>query len=69
VPAHPSIDPLLGFLEADKTMLPNALLFETPKKPFNQPILLWGVRANKILSQSIVSTGLSKAAANIFPST
>ncbi|GJL61322.1 MAG: hypothetical protein NPIRA03_41790 [Nitrospirales bacterium] len=63
VPSNPSIDPLLGFLEATQLMLPDALLLETSKKPFNEPILLRRVRGNTLLTQAIVSTGLSKAAA------
>jgi hypothetical protein len=63
VPAHPCMNSLPGFLEAAKSRLPDALLFETPKEPFNEPILLRRVRGNKLLRQTIISTGLAKAAA------
>ena len=41
-------------------VLPDALFFETPKKPFNHPILFRRIGRDELLLQPIVSTGLAK---------
>lgn len=60
IPSHPGIDPLRGFFETAKLVLPHARFFETAKEAFNQPVLLRGIRRNKFLRQAVVATGSSK---------
>ena len=49
-----------GFFETAKLVLSHALFFETAKEAFNQPVLLRGIRRNKVLRQAVDATGSSK---------
>ena len=42
-------------------MLPDTVVFQTPKEPFDQPILFRSLRHHKFLLQPIIATGLSEA--------
>ena len=61
VPPQPVPNDPPRLLERLKPMLPDTFLFETPKEPFNDPILFRRIRRDELLLQPIVSTGLSKS--------
>jgi hypothetical protein len=60
VPLDPLSNDSLRLLKRLKGLLPDTLFFETPKEPFNDPVLLWGAGCNESLLQPIVATGLPK---------
>ena len=61
VPPQPVPNDPPRLLERLKPMLSDTFLFETPKEPFNDPILFRRIRRDELLLQPIVSTGLSKS--------
>ena len=63
VPGEPTPEALLGLSKIRKLMLPDALLFETPKEALNHAILLRRVRRDEFLRQPVVATGSAEAAA------
>jgi hypothetical protein len=60
VPLDPVPNDLPRLLKRLERVLPDTLLFQTPKEPFDQPILLRRIGRNELLLQPIVSTGLPK---------
>lgn len=60
VPVDPVADNAPCVLEGLKRMLPDALFFETPKKPLDDAVLFRGIGCNEFLLQSIIAAGLSK---------
>ena len=54
-------DPSFG--EAAEVMQPDALLLETPKEALDEAILLWRLRCNELLTQTVIATRGAKAPA------
>ena len=63
VPLEPATNAPPRLFKRLECVLPDALFFQTPKEPFTDLILLWRVRRDELLLQSIVSTGLPKSMA------
>ena len=60
VPVHPVPNDPPRLLKRLERVLPDALFFQTPKEPLNQPILFRRIGRNELLLQPIVSTSLAK---------
>lgn len=60
VPVNPVPNDPPRLLERLELMLPHALLFETAKEPFDDAVLLRGIRRDELLLQAIIPTGLPK---------
>src|SRR5438105_12295680 len=61
VPVDPVPNDPPRLLERLKLVLPDTLFFETPKEPFDDPVLLRRVRGDELLRQPIVSAGLAES--------
>ena len=57
VPVHPVLDGASCVLERVKLMLPRTFLFEAPKEPVDEAVLLGRVGRDELLVQPIVPTG------------
>lgn len=60
VPVHPVPNDPPRLFEGLELMLPDTLLLETAKEPFNQPVLLRGIGRDEFLRQPIVPAGSSE---------
>jgi hypothetical protein len=49
IPMQPATDGSIGLREVAEIVLPSALFFQATEEPFNQAILLWGIRGNELL--------------------
>ena len=56
IPVDPVPNDPPRLLKGLERVLPDALLFQTPKKPFDHPVLLRRVRRDELLLQAIVAT-------------
>jgi hypothetical protein len=61
VPLYPIPNDPPCLLKCLKDVLPDTLFFETPKEPFDDPILFRRIRRDELLCQPIIPTGLPKA--------
>jgi len=61
VPLDPVPNDPPRLLKALERVLPDTLLFQAPKKPFDHAILLRRIRRDELLLQAIVPTGLPKS--------
>jgi len=61
VPLHPRLNDASRRLKGLERVLPDTLLFQAPKKPFDHSILLRRIRRDELLLPAIVTTGLSRA--------
>lgn len=61
VPPQPVSNDPPRLLKRLERVLPDTFLFETPKEPFDNPILFRRVRRDELLLQPIVPTGLSQS--------
>jgi len=62
VPLHPVTNDPPRLVERREDMLPDALLFETPKEPLDDPVLFRRIRRDEFLLQAVVPTGLPESA-------
>ncbi len=62
VPVDPVSNDPPRLLKRLERVLPDALVFQTPKESLNHPILRGRIRRDELLLQPIVSTGLAKPA-------
>ena len=62
IPVDPVPNDPPRLLKRLERVLPDTLVFQTPKEPLNHPILLGRIRRDELLLQPIVSTGLAKPA-------
>ena len=62
VPLHPLSNNPPRLVERWEDMLTDALLFETPKEPHNDPVLFRRIRRDEFLLQAVISTGLPESA-------
>ena len=60
VPVEPVPNDPPRLLKRLERVLPDALLLQTPKEPFNDPVLFRRIGRNEFLVQAIVATGLPK---------
>ena len=61
IPVDPVPNDPPRLLKGLERVLPDALLFQTPKKPFDHPVLLWRVGRDELLLETIVATGLPES--------
>jgi len=62
IPVDPVPNDPPRLLKRLERVLPDTLVFQTPKEPLNHPILFGRIRRDELLLQPIVSTGLAKPA-------
>ena len=62
VPVHPVPNDPPRLLKRLERVLPDTFFFETPKEPFDDPVLFRRVRCDELLLQPIVPTGLPEPA-------
>ena len=60
VPLDPAPNDPPRLLKCLEHVLPDTLLFQAPKEPFEHPVLLWRIGRDELLLQAIVATGLPK---------
>jgi len=63
VPFDPPGNGSARFGETAEVMQPDALLLETPKEALDEAILLWRVRYNELLTQTVIAARGAKAPA------
>ena len=60
VPLPPRLNSPVRLVKTGKAVLPDTFLFETPKEPFNQPVLFGRIGCDKFLLEPVGPTGLTE---------